>query len=130
MQHTAPWPPLYVFRHLVHPSAPPFPLQSLHPPPQLQYRHHNNGENGQTIQPPTHPGPLFRLRQLHRADHDTPQGQRRQYAECDALLMGVAVLGVNDYFVLRGHGNELWAWFRIVFSIAFASTGYFGWTQG
>ena len=54
---------------------------------------------------------------------------RGQYAECDALLMGVAVLGINDYLVLRDHGNDLWAWSRIIFSIAFASTGYFGWTQ-
>ncbi|KAI0549955.1 hypothetical protein F4679DRAFT_583951 [Xylaria curta] len=55
---------------------------------------------------------------------------RGQYAECDALLMGVAVLGVNDYLVIRDHGNQLWAWSRIFFSIAFASTGYFGLTQG
>ncbi|KAI1735484.1 hypothetical protein F4680DRAFT_435424 [Xylaria scruposa] len=54
---------------------------------------------------------------------------RGQYAECDALLMGVAVLGVNDYLVIRDHGSQLWAWSRIFFSIAFASTGYFGLTQ-
>ena len=55
---------------------------------------------------------------------------RGQYAECDTLVMGVAFLGINDYLVLRAHGNSLWAWTRIVLSIAYASTGYFGLTQG
>ncbi|KAI1206765.1 uncharacterized protein F4807DRAFT_463454 [Annulohypoxylon truncatum] len=54
---------------------------------------------------------------------------RGQYAECDALLMGVAFLGFNDFLVTWDHGNLVWAWCRIVSSIAFASTGYFGLTQ-
>lgn len=55
---------------------------------------------------------------------------RGQYAECDAILMGVAFLGVNDFLVMFDHGNVVWAWSRLIFSILFASTGYFGLTQG
>ncbi|KAI4859028.1 hypothetical protein F4820DRAFT_188992 [Hypoxylon rubiginosum] len=56
---------------------------------------------------------------------------RGQYAECDALLMGVAFLGINDFFVFFYQGEKLlWAWTRILFSVAFASAGYFGLTQG
>ncbi|KAI6081523.1 hypothetical protein F4821DRAFT_249066 [Hypoxylon rubiginosum] len=56
---------------------------------------------------------------------------RGQYAECDAMLMGVAFLGLNDFLVIFNHGDNLpWAWSRIIFSVAFASTGYFGLTQG
>ncbi|KAF2972756.1 hypothetical protein GQX73_g785 [Xylaria multiplex] len=54
----------------------------------------------------------------------------KQYAECDALLMGVAFLGLNDFLVMLNHGNQIWAWSRIFFSIVFASTGYFRLTQG
>ncbi|XXH01353.1 hypothetical protein Hte_007711 [Hypoxylon texense] len=56
---------------------------------------------------------------------------RDQYAECDALLMGVAFLGLNDFLVIYNHGNNLpWGWSRIFFSVLFASTGYFGLTEG
>lgn len=56
---------------------------------------------------------------------------RRQYAECDTLLMGVAWLGIVDFFVAFNYGDSLlWAWCRLLFSFAFASTGYFGMTQG
>ncbi|KAI2472364.1 hypothetical protein F4781DRAFT_383423 [Annulohypoxylon bovei var. microspora] len=55
---------------------------------------------------------------------------RGQYAECDTILMGVAFLGFSDFLVFWGHGDLMWAWTRVLFSIAFASTGYFGLTQG
>ncbi|KAI1345650.1 hypothetical protein F5Y01DRAFT_51333 [Xylaria sp. FL0043] len=55
---------------------------------------------------------------------------RGQYAECDALLMGVAFLGVNDFLVILDHGDSFWAWSRIFGCMIFACTGYFGLTQG
>ncbi|KAI0811598.1 hypothetical protein GGR55DRAFT_108584 [Xylaria sp. FL0064] len=55
---------------------------------------------------------------------------RSQYAECDAPLIGVAFLSVNDFLVILDHGDPFWAWSRIFGSMIFASTGYFGLTQG
>lgn len=54
----------------------------------------------------------------------------RQYAACDALLAGVAWLGINDFWVVWHNGNNSWAWFCLFGSFAFASTGFFGLTQG
>ncbi|RYP38706.1 hypothetical protein DL767_002446 [Monosporascus sp. MG133] len=55
---------------------------------------------------------------------------RRQYAVCDTLVMGVAWLGINDFMVAWNHGDRTWAWVRLFGSFAFASTGFFGLTQG
>lgn len=54
----------------------------------------------------------------------------KQYHSCDVMLMGAAFLGFNDYLVAKKLGKYTWAWVRLVASIAFASTGYFGWTAG
>lgn len=53
---------------------------------------------------------------------------RRQYAACDTILMGTALLGINDCLVARSYGDTQWAAIRLIASFAFASTGYFGWT--
>lgn len=53
-----------------------------------------------------------------------------QYHSCDVMLMAAAFLVLNDYLVVRNLGKENWALFRLIAPIAFASTGYFGWTAG
>ncbi|KEY72806.1 hypothetical protein S7711_04397 [Stachybotrys chartarum IBT 7711] len=53
-----------------------------------------------------------------------------QYDACDTMLMGVAWLGINDFFVCRDYGDKHWAWTRLVGSFAFAGFGFFGLTQG
>lgn len=55
---------------------------------------------------------------------------RGQYAACDTMLMGAAWLGVHDFLVFWDQRDMAWAWFRLVGSVAFAATGYFGWTEG
>ncbi|KAF3020929.1 hypothetical protein E8E14_004089 [Neopestalotiopsis sp. 37M] len=54
---------------------------------------------------------------------------RRQYAACDTMVMASALLGINDFLVVWFHGNRNWAWFRLVGTFLYASTGYLGWAQ-
>lgn len=55
---------------------------------------------------------------------------RRQYTVCDTLLMGTALLGINDYMVVWHHGDKTLAWIRLFGSFAFGAAGFFGLTQG
>ncbi|KAI0023826.1 hypothetical protein F4780DRAFT_727969 [Xylariomycetidae sp. FL0641] len=56
---------------------------------------------------------------------------RGQYAACDTLLVGVAFLGLSDFWTLwrQQQGGGPWPFARLIFSAAFAATGWWGWTQ-
>lgn len=53
-----------------------------------------------------------------------------RYDSCDIILIGTAWLGINDFFVCKDYGDKRWAWTRLFGSLAFATFGLFGLTQG